>query len=1027
MTDVAPVEGDINPFAQFDSLRTSTAATPPGAPRIRATPKDDTSTPQENPFAQFDSLRGNGPPKSSSIGSIAKQVPTGFNETLADTLGAPVDLMTWGLNKTTSLGAKGIDAATRYVGDKLGVDVPAPAGSLSAQITGKSPFDAPMIKTPLGGSDSIKSAMGLIGADPRDEPANTTAEKIARGAGSGIAGMVAPEAIIGALGKVGAVTPQIVEGAGKVIGRSSGVGDVAASTAIGATGGAAGEGAAELAPEQFKPIARMAGSLAGGGVGLVGAQAARAVPPAVRGAKEFFAPMSEPGREAIAGRTLESRAENPTAVRDALDNAPREIVPGSKPTTFQLTGDMGLGSLERETATKSPSDFQQRRADQNTSRVDALQGIQPTGAPAEVSNALRGHLRNIDQMTTGAVERATTEAQARAQGLGGEGAPEAYGAALRGVLHDAENAARGHERSLWRAVDPDGTLTVGMRPVQSAAQRVYGDMTAAGQAGLTPTENTILRVMETYQPVESFRELADLRSAVSSALRNELVTSGRSPAYARLSQLRGAIEDSVSGAVEHRAGQEAQAVGRGEMAHDATMEARVRDWVSNFRSRQDAAVSGENASGNASRGGASAAGIPRTARQTDNGLGDPQGSPGGQVAPANFDAAARGRLTEATTATRERAQTFGQGPVGQTLKSQGMQGQYRMPDAAVAGTIFRAGPQGFETVQAFRHAADDPTALATLSDYVASRLRATASRPNGTLDPTKTTNWLRAHAEAMRAFPELQARFTDAASATRAIEDVAALRKDALEQYQSGALGKLVGATNDSDVTKIVGGIFGQGNSAQAMRQVAIEANQNPAAREGLRRAVIDYMYGRLVSNTEAATSGTNALKSDTFQTFIRQNQAALRHVMSGQEFNTVQAIAADLNRASRSLNAVRIPGQSNTAQDMAPDLARKLSSGPESLLTQIVVAGGGGYAAHGSTGALAGVTAALGKNVVSKMREAGMEQVGDLVKRAMLDPDLARALLAKVPPKATPQAAVTLAQQLKRLSLFETSEQRKK
>jgi hypothetical protein len=58
-----------------------------------------------------------------------------------------------------------------------------------------------------------------------------------------------------------------------------------------------------------------------------------------------------------------------------------------------------------------------------------------------------------------------------------------------------------------------------MEPVQEAAQKVYGSLTTAARSGLAPTERTVLDVMGTYRPVEPFRELTDLRSAVSSAMR----------------------------------------------------------------------------------------------------------------------------------------------------------------------------------------------------------------------------------------------------------------------------------------------------------------------------------------------------------------------------------------------------------------------------------------------------------------------------------------------------------------------------
>ena len=156
---------DANYFDQFDSLR----APPPSNGAVPA------SSPGANFFDQYDNLRGGSRP-SSSIGSIARQIPVGFNEGLADVAGFPVDATTWALNK----GIKGANAVT--------------GGNI------------PEITNPVGGSESIKSGMGLIGADPRATPAKTTAEKIARAGGGGVAAMIAPEAEIAALVKAGAIT-----------------------------------------------------------------------------------------------------------------------------------------------------------------------------------------------------------------------------------------------------------------------------------------------------------------------------------------------------------------------------------------------------------------------------------------------------------------------------------------------------------------------------------------------------------------------------------------------------------------------------------------------------------------------------------------------------------------------------------------------------------------------------------------------------------------------------------------------------
>jgi hypothetical protein len=976
---------DENPYVQFDNLRT---APPPPQVDDAGTADSARNIPREpragdNPYAQFDNLRGDNPTgRSPTMKSIALQVPTGFNEAAADAIGAPVDATTWLLNRIP------------------GVE----------------------IKKPFLGSQSIKDAMGVIGANPDNAPAQNAVERVARGTGGGIASMVVPEAVVGTMGKVGAIAPEAVETLGRVFGQSAGPGDVAKAATVGATAGGAGETAAELSPLQFAPAARIAGTLVGGGAGALAAETPRLAMEAGRGIKDFAAPMSAAGQEATAGKTLAQRATSPSDVIETLDSRAPDLIPGSKPTTFQASGDMGLGALEREVQTQKPGDFQQRRAEQNAARVDALSGIQPTGSPQDVSAALRRQLGDIDQTTSQAIERATADAQAHAAGIGGTAPPEQQGSTLRGVLQDAEDTARKHEGNLWKAVDPDGKLAVSMGPVQEAAQHVYGNLTAAARSGLAPTERTVLDVMGTYRPVEPFRELTDLRSAVSSAMRNELVTSGRSPAYARLSQLRGGIEGAISSAVEHQAAQEAHAVARGEMSQEQTFAAAIERQRDEWRAEK--AKVGLSASGSASTASGSRAapisGVDRTAgqdgRRFDNTSGDQRIS----LTP-NFDQAARERLNEATTATRERAQTYNQGPVGQVLRTQGQRGNYRSLDASVPATIFKSGPGGFETVQAFRKAVgDDHTATAMLQDTAAASLRQSAWRQDGVLDPAKFAAWKKSHADALRAVPgDLESRFTTAGNATDAIDHVAAIRRDALETYQRGAIGKLVGVSDPQDITRIVGGIFAQKDSVGAMRQLATEARADPAAVEGLRKSVADYMYGRFISNAEAATSDRSLMKPDAFQTFVRQNEATLKEVLSAKEVNLLKAIAADLRRSNRSLNAIKIPGQSNTAQDALPQLTKAMEHGSGSLLMQIIAAAGGGFAVHGLTGAATGITGVLGKNVIGKMREAGMEKVSDLIKQAMLDPDLARYLLAKAPTKPGTGSSVSLAQQLRRLSMY--------
>ena len=308
-----------NPYRDFDYLRTPDAPpadlTPGGVPvgpdgRPRVVITAGKRADGENPYARFDTLRGDEPrpDKSPTMKSIAMQVPTGFNEATADTLGAPVDAMTWVLNRIP------------------GVD----------------------IKEPFGGSDSIKRGMASVGVpNPDDVPAQNAAERIARGTGGGIASMIVPEAAIGTLAKGGALAPEAVETAGRIFGRSAGPGDVAKTAVVGGMAGGTGETAAELSPEAYRPAARVAGNIVGGGAGALVAETPRLAVDAARGVRDYTAPMSQAGQERTAGQILAERASSPNEVMETL-NRPVDTgmtVPES-PATLQAQ----ISQLGRERA-----------------------------------------------------------------------------------------------------------------------------------------------------------------------------------------------------------------------------------------------------------------------------------------------------------------------------------------------------------------------------------------------------------------------------------------------------------------------------------------------------------------------------------------------------------------------------------------------------------------------------------------------------------------------------------------------------
>jgi hypothetical protein len=284
----------------------------------------------------------------------------------------------------------------------------------------------------------------------------------------------------------------------------------------------------------------------------------------------------------------------------------------------------------------------------------------------------------------------------------------------------------------------------------------------------------------------------------------------------------------------------------------------------------------------------------------------------------------------------------------------------------------------------------------------------------------KLAQWRSRHADALRAFPELDARFADAGRASEAIAEASVTRKTVVDAFQKGIIGKVLGATDAESVVQAIGKVFAAPNGMEQLRRLVVATRDNADARQGLRKAIVEFMTGRFVGNTEAATTGLGTLKSDSFQTFVRRNVGMLRLAFSDAEVETMQRIALDLQRSNRSIASVKLPGGSNTAQDLT-------GGGRGSMLGRIVrsattregVYGGGvGYALGGPLGAIAGV---VGAEVLRAMRQAGLAKVDDILADAMLNPARARALLEKLPPPGPSQSLSLLGRLYRNAAIIPT------
>lgn len=945
-----------------------------------------------NPYA--DDIKG-GPPvvsgpnpyaddikekKAATASSVGHNTIAGINTGIAKTLGYPADLVGGFVNQA----AGGINylAGRKVLADNV---------------------------QPFGGSESIKHGMTAIGVeDPDTVEANQPVERIMRGTGEGAGGMVAGGGMVGgAKALVGSAAPKLFSVMEGLFGSHPG-----AAAVTGAIQGGAAETAGEVAPDGYKGAARVAGGVVGGAVPLGARVVYEGGKYAVNAAKDFARPFSKAGQESLAGQRIADAASDIHAVQDSLEHGPHELVPGSKPTTFQQTGDMGLGQLERQVRTNNPDDFLQRAAEQNAARRSAIQGTQAAGSPADVSAHFRGLRDSLDRVTETAVNHATRQRNQATAAMGGNGTAEGYGAAMREPAQEARNAAKQAERQLWDAVDPHGNLVMPATPIANSARNIEGRLSRSARP-MSGEEREIFDVAGTYDERTPFREVRDLRGRISAAMSEELRNSGRTPTYARLVQLRQVVERTIDRAVENQARLEQSAVARGEMSAEDTMAARMRQQAEEFLARRNSQQANGGAATGANPGGrpASVSGPLRANSEAGRAPGLAAGDQGVQGVP--LDAAAAQRLREASVATQARATTFDEGATGNVLKPGARAGEYRTPNSLVPSKVFHPGENGGEDVRHFINAVGHDQAIPVIADYAAFSLRRAAMRPDGSIDTAKALAWAKQHDAALSELPPaIRSRLANPGRAEEAVAQAAATRKEQLANFDRSAVASVMG-TDSGDVVRQIGTILNSRDAAARMQQLATAARGNPSAEAGLRRAVVEHIQSQFLSNTEAATTGASQIKADAFQTFMRTKADVLAKVFTPEEIGVLRAVSRDLQRANRSINATKLPGGSNTAQDT---VHRAAEDG--TILNRIAGEAAAAAAGHAIAGASGGIAGWLGKRVASALRDAGLANVDDLVKEAMLNPELARALLQKVPAKPDTGAAIRIAQTAKRIAV---------
>lgn len=871
--------------------------------------------------------------------------------------------------------------------------------------------------------------------DPAKVEAVTLPEKMVRSGVEAAGYTMAPELLLAKLKSLGIVGKQAVEVAESIIGGNKSAAGLLRNAAAGGAGGAGAALGVEVAPEPLKPLAAVLGALVGGvGADVVGQGVVHGARGAARKTGEFFDPMrGQEGVERTAGRKLASGLDAaPEEAIAAIDSA-TPTVSGAPRTLAQTTGDRGAATMEAAAAKADPR-FEATEAARKKAEVDFLKRVQRTGGAEDMAPAIAAHNTRVEELLTKIDEVEQTRGQAVAADLAaGRRDAVSAGEEMRGLLGTAREARRRVESELHEAVDPDGTLITKTNSLRDTHKRMSAQRSTLAKP-IAAEEKAIVETVEALEPLTPYKDLVALKTRIGDEMRLEARTNGKTAKWGRLSQYAKAVSNDLRTPAVARAKEEAKAVKAGEIAPEDTFLARIR--AINDELNRNAASFGTLDDGT----GVLSAGPPPTGPR-DTGTAGPAGirsgdAPGSAAVPgegngigsreamdllggpeATVDPDVAARLAAADAATIDRVNTFDNKTLKPILARPSAANPFTRPASQVPERIFKSGPAGGETMAQYRAAVGDVQALPVIEGYAIDDMLRVASRPDGTLDPKKLAKWRADHAEALRSFPALDARLANATTASETAGAVAASRRAQVTEAQKGIASKLAGATDPGEITVIVGKIFSRADSVKQMQNLRRALKNDPDANAGLRKAIVDHIMAKAVRSVD----GTDELAAAKLRDFLDENDATLRAAgFTDPELRSMRELADEATQAAIVAKSAR-PEEGGGAAVLQNVL--KFGTGPNAspqslFLRMAVQSAGHSVLPFLFGGPLAGLAALIGAGAVNAMRAKGLSSVDELFREALLDPVLARKLLAKVNARNLKPVVNSFRQQLNRSTL---------
>jgi hypothetical protein len=330
-----------------------------------------------------------------------------------------------------------------------------------------------------------------------------------------------------------------------------------------------------------------------------------------------------------------------------------------------------------------------------------------------------------------------------------------------------------------------------------------------------------------------------------------------------------------------------------------------------------------------------------------------------------------------------------------------MGGEYDQAGSAIPATVIKAGDTGYQTAQSFlKAAANAPEAATAMREMILDRFRKAVGR-NGTIDPNKWSNLQRDYAGAIRAVeeqsPGLAKMLKTPESTADALANFGKERDANIKALQKEEAAKFLGKENEVEVQNAIGEIINGRNPSVTKLRDMVETlkAENPDALDGLRQATIDWIV-RKDTNASRTTKNDDVFSYAKINTLLKEKSHLLQEILTPEQMNTLRAMRETLAMVNRSTDRTRIPASPGTAKDMGAHfekLGRELADKSVLFLAFDTVANG---ASNPGMALLKGAGVFTAGSLY-RLRQMGIDTVGDIQREMFLHPEVARAAFKRV------------------------------